>query len=152
MSTELVDQIRVIDTDTHLVEPPDLWTSRISPKYGDLVPHVEWDPAEGEEAWYIGGQRLAPVAGSAMAGWSEYPPDHPKTWAEADPATWDAPLRLKKMDEYGIHAQVLYPNVALFNSAVLVESDDLGLTLEYLHAYNDSRPTGPARRPTACCR
>jgi uncharacterized protein len=137
VSTELVDQIRVIDTDTHLVEPPDLWTSRMSSKHGDLVPHVEWDPAEGEEAWYIGGQRLAPVAGSAMAGWAEYPPDHPKTWAEADPATWDAPLRLKKMDEYGIHAQVLYPNVALFNSAVLVESDDLGLTLEYLRAYND---------------
>ena len=31
------------------------------------------------------------------------------------------------MDEYGIFAQVLYPNVALFNSALLQEADDLRL-------------------------
>ena len=59
-----------------------------------------------------------------MAGWNEYPPDHPKRWNDADPATWDATARLKKMDEYGIHAQVLYPNVGLFNSSLLVELDD----------------------------
>src|SRR5437899_448319 len=43
MVSPVIDHIRVIDTDTHLVEPPDLWTSRMSPKYGDLIPHVEWD-------------------------------------------------------------------------------------------------------------
>ena len=32
--------IPIIDTDTHVVEPPDLWTSRLSSKWGDLVPHV----------------------------------------------------------------------------------------------------------------
>jgi predicted TIM-barrel fold metal-dependent hydrolase len=137
VTAQIVDEIRVIDTDTHLVEPPDLWTSRMSAKWGDLVPHVEWDEAAGEEAWFIGKQRVAAVGAAAMAGWPEYPPDHPKTWKEADPATWDAELRLKKMDEYGIHAQVLYPNVALFNSALLVEADNVVLTLEYLRAYND---------------
>jgi predicted TIM-barrel fold metal-dependent hydrolase len=137
VTTPLVEQIRVIDTDTHLVEPPDLWTSRMSSKWGDLVPHVKWDDAVGEEAWFIGQTRLAPVGGAAMAGWGEYPPDHPRRWADADPASWDAGLRLKKMDEYGIYAQVLYPNVALFNSAVLVQADNANVTLEYLRAYND---------------
>jgi predicted TIM-barrel fold metal-dependent hydrolase len=137
VSTQLVERVPVIDTDTHLVEPPDLWTSRMSSKWGDLVPHVEWDDSAGEEAWFIGGTRLAPVGGAAMAGWSEYPPNHPKRWGDTDPATWDPSLRLKKMDEYGIHAQVLYPNVALFNSSMLVEADNRALTLEYLRAYND---------------
>ena len=41
------------------------------------------------------------------------------------------------MDEYGVWAQVLYPNVALFNSALLKESGDLAMTLEYIRAYND---------------
>ena len=71
-----------------------------------------------------------------MAGWSEYPPDHPRRWGDTDPATWDAAVRLPEMDEYGIHAQVLYPNVALFNSSLLVEVDE-DLTLEFLRAYND---------------
>ena len=109
----------------------------MSSKWGDLVPHVEWDDNAGEEAWFIGGTRLAAVGGAAMAGWSEYPPNHPKRWSDTDPATWDPSLRLKKMDEYGIHAQVLYPNVALFNSSMLVEADNRALTLEYLRAYND---------------
>ena len=136
MSTQLVERIPVIDADTHLVEPPDLWTSRMSSKWGDLVPHVEWDEQNGDEAWFIGDQRVSSVGGAAMAGWSEYPPDHPKRWGDTDPATWDASVRLKKMDEYGIHAQVLYPNVALFNSSLLVAVDE-AMTLEFLRAYND---------------
>ena len=136
VSTQLVENIPVIDADTHLVEPPDLWTSRMSSKWGDLVPHVEWDEENGDEAWFIGGQRVSSVGGAAMAGWGEFPPDHPKRWGDTDPATWDAAVRLKKMDEYGIHAQVLYPNVALFNSSLLVDVDE-AMTLEFLRAYND---------------
>ena len=44
MTTPLTT-IPIIDTDTHVVEPPDLWTSRVASKWGDLVPHVEWDDA-----------------------------------------------------------------------------------------------------------
>ena len=51
--------------------------------------------------------------------------------------TWDAKLRLERMDEYGVWAQVLYPNVALFNSALLQETGDLSMTFEYIQAYND---------------
>ena len=27
---QLLDDIKMIDTDTHVIEPPDLWTSRIT--------------------------------------------------------------------------------------------------------------------------
>jgi hypothetical protein len=76
-----VKKFRVIDTDTHLVEPPDLWTSRMSSRWGDLVPHAGWDEAFQEEAWFIGDQRVAPVASAAQAGW----PDYQTEWSSVAP-------------------------------------------------------------------
>ena len=78
MSNAIVDRFKVIDTDAHLVEPPDLWTSRMSKKWGDLVPSVRWDDDAQEEAWFVGDQRLAPVGAAAQAGWHEFPPAHPR--------------------------------------------------------------------------
>jgi len=37
----LPDDVRIIDADTHLTEPPDLWTARAPAKYADRVPRVE---------------------------------------------------------------------------------------------------------------
>ena len=36
----IFDRYPVIDVDTHVSEPPDVWTSRVSGKWGDRVPHV----------------------------------------------------------------------------------------------------------------
>jgi predicted TIM-barrel fold metal-dependent hydrolase len=137
MATSVISQIPVVDADTHVVEPPDLWTSRMSARHGDLVPHVRWDDQAEEEAWFIGDDRVTAVAGAAQAGWPEYPPDHPRRWSDADPATWEAKARLARMDEYGIHAQVLYPNVAMFNTGMLQSVDDRELMLSFVRAYND---------------
>ena len=99
----VVERIKVIDSDTHVSEPEDLWTSRVSvQKWGDMVPHVKWDPERNEEAWYFGGERFAAAAGPAMAGWKEFPPSHPPRMADADPGSWNPIERLKRMDEYGL--------------------------------------------------
>jgi len=137
MGSSVISRIPVVDADTHVVEPPDLWTSRMSARHGDLVPHVRWDDKADEEAWFIGDDRVTAVAGAAQAGWPEYPPDHPRRWSDADPATWEAKARLARMDEYGIHAQVLYPNVAMFNTGMLQSVDDRELMLSFVRAYND---------------
>jgi uncharacterized protein len=137
VSSSVIAEIPVIDTDTHVVEPPDLWTERMSSKWGDLVPHVKWDDVQQEEAWFIGDKRVAPVASAAQAGWPEYPPNHPPRWEDADPATWEANARLARMDEYGIYAQILYPNVALFNQTMLQSVDSDEVMLDYIRAYND---------------
>ncbi len=34
----------VVDTDSHAVEPWDLWTGRMSSKWGDGIPHVMYVP------------------------------------------------------------------------------------------------------------
>ncbi|HEX9995480.1 MAG TPA: amidohydrolase family protein [Acidimicrobiales bacterium] len=144
----LLDDIRVIDTDTHLVEPPDLWTTRMPSKWQDMVPHVRWDEENQEEAWFIGAERVTSVAGAAQAGWREFPPDHPPRWEDADPATWEPKARLARMDEYGIHAQVLYPNVAMFNSDTVQGAvRDAGFQLCMIQAYNDYQTEFSATAP-----
>jgi uncharacterized protein len=135
--SSVISGIPIIDTDTHVVEPPDLWTSRVSSRWGDQRPHVRWDDANEEEAWFMGDQRLSGVGSPAMAGWREYPPDHPRRWSDADPATWDVPARVARMDEYGVQAQLLYPNLALFGANTLVDLHDPELQLECVRAYND---------------
>ena len=133
-----VDQYRVIDTDTHVIEPYDLWTSRLSvDKWGDKVPHVRFDEKRKEDAWYFGTDRVGAAASAAQAGWAEFPPDHPPSLDVVDPATWDVGDRLARMDEYGIWAQVLYPNVAGFGSQRFLMIPDDELKLVCVRAYND---------------
>ncbi|WP_020108350.1 amidohydrolase family protein [Nocardia sp. 348MFTsu5.1] len=137
MDTSLIDELKIIDTDTHVIEPPDLWTSRVSvKKWGDLVPHIKPDD-DGNPAWYAGGNRMLGVAAAAMAGWKEYQPDHPLSLAEAERSAWDPVERLKRMDSDGIHAQVLYPNVAGFGGGNFTSVKEPALMLDLVRAYND---------------
>jgi predicted TIM-barrel fold metal-dependent hydrolase len=145
----------IIDADSHVTEPPDVWTARVSSKWGDLVPHVKslestsgmsvGDGAKslsfGEkrnmEFWFIGDQQIATACGSAMAGWNEPFPSHPPTFAEADPACYDATARVAALDLSGIASQVLYPNVGGFGSERFRMMADPELALECVRAYND---------------
>ena len=136
MATAVVDRIKVIDTDTHVSEPEDLWTSRVSQKWGELVPHIRTHD-DGKEFWYFGNERFAAAAGPAMAGWKEYPPSHPPRLADADPGCWNPVERLKRMDEYGLWAQVIYPNVGGFGSGRFLSLKEPELMLDCVRAYND---------------
>ena len=52
MTDRLFDRYRAIDTDTHITEPPDVWTARVSTqKWGDSVPHVK--QVDGRDIWFI---------------------------------------------------------------------------------------------------
>ncbi|MFZ0668304.1 MAG: amidohydrolase family protein [Acidimicrobiales bacterium] len=133
-----LSELTIIDCDTHVIEPPDLWTSRVSVKrFGELVPHVKWDDETQQDAWFFGDRRVTGVAKTAMAGWPEFPPQHPAHLSDVDPGLWEANARLKKMDEYGIFAQILYPNVAGFGSGQFLSVQDPELMLMLVRAYND---------------
>lgn len=138
MNLSDVDQYKVIDTDTHVIEPYDLWTSRLSvEKWGDLVPHVRFDEKMQEDAWYFGQDRVGAAASAAQAGWHQFPPDHPPSLDVVDKATWDPQARLARMDEHGIWAQVLYPNVAGFGAGKVLAIGDPQLMVACVQAYND---------------
>src|SRR6266567_1842994 len=59
-SAALCERFAVADVDSHIIEPADLWTSRLSSKWGDLVPHVRFHERRQEDYWYIGDQVLYP--------------------------------------------------------------------------------------------
>ncbi|MFJ3804719.1 amidohydrolase family protein [Streptomyces sp. NPDC090088] len=131
-------QIKVIDCDTHIIEPYDLWTSQVPQKWRDLVPRVVWNEKEQQDVWTMPGEPLvAAAAGPAMAGYREFPPSRPPRLKDADPTTWNVDLRLKMMDEYGIHTQVLYPNVGGFGGARFLNIPEAELRLQCVRIYND---------------
>ena len=62
----MFESFRVIDVDTHITEPPDTWSSRVSSKWGDAVPRIE--RVDGYDVWVINGRPWAKPGNTAMAG------------------------------------------------------------------------------------
>ena len=131
------EQIAVVDADSHLTEPPDLWTARLPQKWLDKGPRVEVEPSTGLARWRIGDHWCAGVGTQSQAGWSEFPPSFPPTWDQIDPACYAVESRLAWMDQFGIDAQVLYPNVTAFEGYAVMALDDHDLQVAIIRAYND---------------
>jgi predicted TIM-barrel fold metal-dependent hydrolase len=137
---DVLRDIKVVDADTHVVEPYDLWTSRLSAaKWGDKVPHVVWNEQMQREVWMTGDTILRPATSAAWAGYDKPTPLSPTRWTDVKTATWDPQDRLALMTEYGIHSAVLYPNVPGFGAGKFtdVAGADGALALEMIQAYND---------------
>ena len=47
----------VIDCDTHITEPPDVWTARLPAKFRDRAPTIVHDEKNGWDVWKIGEAR-----------------------------------------------------------------------------------------------
>ncbi len=128
--------VPVVDADSHLLEPADLWTSRVPARFKDKVPHVELNPDTGHHHWRIGDKWIWPVGYFGNAGFAEYPPLFPWEYEDVQLSTYDAQARLKRLDEYGVDIQILYPNIIGFQAPLFF---DLGpeLSLMCTRAYND---------------
>src|SRR5262249_40655831 len=114
MDTELA-AMPIIDIDTHYTEPHDLWTSRAPHKLRDLAPRVA-TTQEANDQWVVGARVLGPPGftvvrkdGSKVYGVISLP-----RFADMSVAATQAEARLQYMDEFGLHTQILYPNVLGF--------------------------------------
>ncbi len=138
---KVLDTVKVIDVDTHITEPADLWTRRLSPdKWGEQVLQVRPRPNDAGLGWFIGDRYVGVAPAGATAAWTRNPDFHPaspKSYDDVDAGAYDARARLQWMDRAGIHAQVLYPNVAGFAAGFLMWINDTELRLEHIRAYND---------------
>jgi len=126
---------KIIDVDTHVTETPDVWTSRVPAHMRDAVPRVDTD-ARGRLWWYLGEKRIANPGLTATAGVGDLK-NCPKTYEEMHPGAYDAKARLKYMDEMGIWAMVMYPNVGGFGNQQFLKLPDPALKLACVQAYND---------------
>lgn len=134
--TDLFDRFAVIDVDTHLTEPPDVWTARMPADLRDRVPHIE--RVDGRDTWMAGGERLGAPGFYSMAGWDGVmPASIPDTFDDIDPAMYDPAARLEFLDREGIRAQILYPNVGGFGNGYFLRLGDRELVAGCVRAYND---------------
>ncbi|HVN39725.1 MAG TPA: amidohydrolase family protein [Myxococcota bacterium] len=128
----------VIDSDTHITEPPDVWTARLPAKYREQAPRIVHDPTWDWDVWQIGGSRASITVGhTAVAGWKEPFPAAPKRFEEVPKAAHDANARLAYMDSIGVWAMALYPNVGGFGNEAFLKLGDPELMLACVRAYND---------------
>jgi predicted TIM-barrel fold metal-dependent hydrolase len=136
------EQVKVIDADTHLTERHDLWTSRAPAGMKDRMPHVT--QVDGQATWVVGDA----VLGRAGAG-GVVDKEHNKgrsfealyEWEieRIHEAAYDPIARLELMDELGIWAQIIFPNVVGLGGQNLGEAvEDLALRLLCLEMYNDA--------------
>ena len=136
MSQPIIDW--VIDADTHITEPPDLFTSRLPKKWHDQAPRTRIDEESGFELWTVGDRApITPLGHTAVAGHDKPFPDAPKTFADVPLASHDPNARLEYMDSLAIWAMALYPNVGGFGSQVFLGLKDAGLMIACVEAYND---------------
>jgi predicted TIM-barrel fold metal-dependent hydrolase len=136
MSSDLFDRFQVIDVDSHLTEPPDVWTARVPASKRDAVPHIE--RIDGQDTWYANGERLGAPGFYSMAGHDGImPASIPQTYDDIPASMYDAKERLRFLDEQGIQAQVLYPNVGGFGNGYFLRLGDRELVAQCVMAYND---------------
>jgi predicted TIM-barrel fold metal-dependent hydrolase len=104
----------------------------------DSVPLVVTNPETGRKHWRIGDSWLMGTGFYAVAGWRDFPPNGPVELDEdgVDSGSWDPQERLRRMDEYGIYSQVLYPNLIGFETPVFRKQGD-DVALACVQAYND---------------
>lgn len=75
MSRKFFQRYKVIDIDTHITEPAEVWTARVSGKWGDKVPHIR--RIEGRDMWFIGDQPSGGPGFYTMAGHHDTYPNVP---------------------------------------------------------------------------
>jgi uncharacterized protein len=108
----------VIDSDGHVLEPPDFWIKYLDPKYRDRAPELFVD-TDGKERLRIEGRVYGSVGlGFAGAiGMREGAPAIEK-YIEGRKGGFDPHSRIPDMDLDGIDAAFLYPTLGLFAGAV----------------------------------
>jgi predicted TIM-barrel fold metal-dependent hydrolase len=140
-------QVRVIDADSHLTEPADLWIQGLPAKWRASAPRLEFEPNSGVMRWKIGEKWAFGPGSVSHAGWKEFAPSRPPTWDEIDPACYSATERAQWMDKHGVTAQVLYPNLVAFEGHAIMALDEPELKLAIVRAYNDYLTDFAAREP-----
>jgi len=124
---------RIISADSHMLEPPDLWTSRLDRKFKDQAPHVE-DNDRG--SYFVApGLKPSPVSLGFGAGRSgeELKQHFRKGFNTAPPGGWDPVERVKDQDIDGVVAEILYTTYGM----PLFNLPDAELQRACFAAYND---------------
>jgi predicted TIM-barrel fold metal-dependent hydrolase len=139
--SEIFDSIKVIDADTHYSEPHDLWTKRAPPAMKGRVPRVE--TVDGVLSWVIDDSLVIGAGATASSSVTREGLKPPGlacvNWRNEDvhAGSYDVRARLGVMDNVGIFAQIVYPNILGFGGQHTSKVDP-ALRLLSVQIYNDA--------------
>ncbi len=125
----------VIDCDSHVMEPADLWKNYLEPKFVDRAIRIEEE--NGIEKLIIGEEVvlqgvLAGLGGAnlgvakSFAGGAKYVDGCP-------PSSYDPQARAAMLDEWGVDRGVLFPTIGILP----FPTEDQELASAYCRAYNN---------------
>ena len=101
----------VISADSHVVEPPDLWTKHLEPHFRDRSPRVISDA--DTDRWVCEGADLPGMVPLIGAARHYGDPRQGGRYDEVMGGGYDPDVRVKDQAGDGVDAEVLYPSVAL---------------------------------------
>ena len=130
------NQYNVIDADGHILEPLDLWTQYMDPKFRDRAPRI----VKGEngkerlvmEEHQVGDGRLGIGRIGAVGARQGVVAADTMEYKDGKPGGFDPHARIPDMDADGIDAAFLYPSLGLFAGAI----HDPELAAATCRAYN----------------
>jgi len=146
----------IVSLDDHVVEPPDLWTSRLPAKYREVGPHIVLAPSgnpildgggyieapgtEGEPIawWFYEDHRYSVKRLIAAAG---YPAEEIGLdgirFDQMRPGCWQPKARLDDMTMNHVEASLCFPNYPRFCGQLFMRGQDKELARLCVEAYND---------------
>ena len=148
----------IVSADDHVVEPADLWTSRLPARYREQGPRVvrkriepierprlnfaitESDEGEWADIWCYEDRQAPLMMQAAAVGF-----DHDEvvtravTFDEIRPGCYDPSARIQDMNQAGIEGQLCFPNLepVRFCGQGFVAAEDKELAKLCVQAYND---------------
>ncbi|MGA7418483.1 MAG: amidohydrolase family protein, partial [Acidimicrobiales bacterium] len=149
------DVPRIISVDDHVIEPADLWSSRLPSRYQDRGPRIvrqrmsqdqatggvsSWkldDDGDWADVWYYDDVVAPLTVNFAAVGFDELG-FKVATYDQYQPGAWKQKERLEAMDANHVDAALCFPNtLPRFCGQTFSERKDKELALLCIRAYND---------------
>jgi predicted TIM-barrel fold metal-dependent hydrolase len=127
---------KIFSVDDHIVEPADVWASRVPAKYRDRAPRVVEE--DGREYWIYEDERgltmgLNAVAGLPREQWNA----EPARFTDMIPGCYDPKARAHDLLSQGVLASVNFPTLPRFGGALFASFKDKELASACVRAWND---------------
>ncbi len=136
-STEVLDALAgtwMISSDSHIIEPPDLWEGRLPAALADRGPRVVSE--DDGDWWYVDGRKTMSFLGIQTGDRFDGDPTKLRTsgtFSEVRPAAYDPGAYLAENEADGIWGSVLYPSQGL----VLYSVPNTEVVSAAMRGYND---------------
>jgi predicted TIM-barrel fold metal-dependent hydrolase len=146
---------RFISVDDHVLEPPDMWWSRLPHDLREQGPHVrrergvlkfngstpQWsvggEGAEWADVWYYDDMVWPLLRAFAQSGYPDEQAGRVLTYEDVLPGAYQRDARLLDMDLNHTDLSICFPNVSRFCGQIFLERKDRDVGLLCVQAYND---------------